>query len=70
MDDTLRGGYDIFGDPRTRGLRSSGGASRVDAEVPLDRAFQRWLDPGNFDSDGRQRTPLSALTGPILVARV
>lgn len=42
----------------------------IDREWPaLDRAFQRWLDPANFDQQGRQRTSLSALTGPILVAR-
>jgi RimJ/RimL family protein N-acetyltransferase len=42
----------------------------IDREWPaLDRAFTQWLDPANFDRDGRQRTPLSALTGPILVNR-
>jgi RimJ/RimL family protein N-acetyltransferase len=42
----------------------------IDREWPaLDRAFQRWLDPANFDERGRQRTSLGALTGPILVAR-
>lgn len=42
----------------------------IDSEWPaLDRAFRRWLDPSNFDAEGRQRTSLSALTGPILVAR-
>ena len=40
----------------------------IDREWPaLDRAFQRWLDPANFDAEGRQRTSLSELTGPILV---
>ena len=40
----------------------------IDAEWPaLDRAFQEWLDPANFDAAGRQRTRLSALTRPILV---
>ena len=42
----------------------------IDSEWPaLDRAFTSWLDPANFDEQGRQRTSLSALTGPILVAR-
>ena len=42
----------------------------IDREWPaIDRAFQRWLDPSNFDAAGRQRTSLSTLTQPILVAR-
>ena len=42
----------------------------IDRECPaLDAAFQRWLDPANFDQHGRQRMSLSTLTGPILVAR-
>jgi RimJ/RimL family protein N-acetyltransferase len=42
----------------------------IDREWPaLDAAFQRWLDPSNFDAEGRQRTKLADLTGPILVAR-
>ena len=42
----------------------------IDREWPaLDAAFQRWLAPANFDERGRQRTPLSALTAPILVTR-
>ena len=42
----------------------------IDREWPaLERAFTQWLDPANFDGEGRQRTPLSALTGPILVNR-
>jgi RimJ/RimL family protein N-acetyltransferase len=33
--------------------------SIVDGEWPAVReAFERWLDPANFDADGRQRTPL------------
>jgi RimJ/RimL family protein N-acetyltransferase len=40
----------------------------IDAEWPaLDRAFRQWLDPSNFDADGRQRTSLRALTQSILV---
>jgi RimJ/RimL family protein N-acetyltransferase len=42
----------------------------IDREWPaIDRAFQRWLDPSNFDAEGRQRTSLGDLTGPILVSR-
>lgn len=33
----------------------------------LAAAFERWLDPGNFAADGRQRLRLSALTAPLLV---
>jgi RimJ/RimL family protein N-acetyltransferase len=37
--------------------------SIVDREFPrLARAFETWLDPANFDADGRQRQRLSALT--------
>jgi len=28
---------------------------------PIQESFQRWLDPGNFDADGRQRASLSQL---------
>jgi RimJ/RimL family protein N-acetyltransferase len=42
----------------------------IDREWPaLDRAFRQWLDPANFDAQGKQRTPLSTLTGPVLVSR-
>jgi RimJ/RimL family protein N-acetyltransferase len=42
----------------------------IDREWPaIDQAFQRWLDPANFDAEGRQRLSLSELTGPILVSR-
>jgi RimJ/RimL family protein N-acetyltransferase len=42
----------------------------IDAEWPdLKAAFRRWLDPSNFDEQGRQRTSLSVLTGPILKRR-
>ena len=34
----------------------------------LAAAFERWLDPGNFDAEGRQRVSLSMLTAPILTA--
>lgn len=33
----------------------------------LAAAFERWLDPANFDADGRQRTRLTELTAPLLV---
>lgn len=36
--------------------------SVIDSEWPaLSRAFDRWLDPANFDAFGRQKRPLSAL---------
>ena len=42
----------------------------IDSEWPaLREAFSRWLDPANFDRDGRQRLRLSDLTGPILKRR-
>ncbi|NND17666.1 MAG: GNAT family N-acetyltransferase, partial [Silicimonas sp.] len=28
-----------------------------------------WLDPANFDADGRQKTRLADLTAPILATR-
>ncbi|MEN9933561.1 MAG: hypothetical protein RLZZ387_140 [Chloroflexota bacterium] len=40
----------------------------IDGEWPaLEAAFERWLDPANFDMQGRQRVRLSELTAPILV---
>jgi L-amino acid N-acyltransferase YncA len=42
----------------------------IDSEWPaLDQAFTRWLDPDNFDEQGRQRLRLSDLTAPILKRR-
>ncbi len=42
----------------------------IDKDWPaLREAFTRWLDPSNFDNEGRQRMPLSELTQPILNAR-
>ncbi len=42
----------------------------IDAEWPaLQRAYETWLDPVNFDQEGRQVQRLSELTRPILVAR-
>lgn len=39
----------------------------VDTDWPaLHQAFSLWLEPGNFDEHGRQRTRLSALTRPFL----
>jgi hypothetical protein len=36
--------------------------SMLDREWPARKAaFERWLDPANFDADGRQRASLSAL---------
>jgi RimJ/RimL family protein N-acetyltransferase len=42
----------------------------IDAEWPaLQVAFGNWLDPSNFDANGKQRTRLSDLTQPILKQR-
>ena len=42
----------------------------TDTEWPaLRAAFERWLDPANFDASGRQLARLSDLTAPVLVAR-
>jgi RimJ/RimL family protein N-acetyltransferase len=39
----------------------------IDAEWPALRAvFETWLDPANFDADGRQRRRLSDMTAPFL----
>ena len=41
----------------------------IDAEWPaLDAAFRQWLDPSNFDREGRQKTSLSDLTRAVRVA--
>jgi RimJ/RimL family protein N-acetyltransferase len=42
----------------------------IDHEWPtLNVAFRYWLNPTNFDEHGRQRIPLSDMTGPILKQR-
>ena len=42
----------------------------IDSEWPAIRAaMEAWLDPANFDDDGRQRTDLSSLTQDILTSR-
>lgn len=42
----------------------------TDAEWPrVQAALAKWLAPGNFDAEGRQRQRLSALTAPLLAAR-
>jgi RimJ/RimL family protein N-acetyltransferase len=39
----------------------------IDSEWPaLREAFDKWLDPANFDAQGKQRLRLSDLTAPIL----
>ncbi len=41
----------------------------IDGEWPeLRAAFEAWLDPANFDAEGRQRQRLSELTRPLLAA--
>ena len=50
--------------------RDTAWSAMIDKEWPaLDRAFRRWLDPDNFDAQGRQRERLGDLTGPILKQR-
>jgi RimJ/RimL family protein N-acetyltransferase len=40
--------------------------SMLDREWPARKAaFERWLDPENFDADGRQRVSLRALNGEV-----
>ena len=42
----------------------------IDSEWPaLEQAFETWLDPDNFDADGRQKQSLADLTAAILAAR-
>lgn len=42
----------------------------IDQEWPnLNAAFQNWLSPENFDSNGAQRVSLSSITDSILVRR-
>lgn len=42
----------------------------IDLEWPaLNKAFQTWLSPENFDDAGEQRVALSKLTASILVSR-
>jgi RimJ/RimL family protein N-acetyltransferase len=41
----------------------------VDWSAGLHDAWRRWLDPGNFDAEGRQRLRLSEITAPFVHAR-
>jgi hypothetical protein len=42
----------------------------IDSEWPrLEEAFLTWLDPSNFDGNGKQRTRLTDLTLPMLKQR-
>ena len=44
--------------------------SIIDGEwLALRAAFERWLDPANFDAQGNQRVSLSSLTGPLVKQR-
>lgn len=44
------------------GNRDSAWFSMLDGEWPTVRAeFERWLDPGNFEPDGRQRSRLETM---------
>lgn len=50
--------------------RNTAWYAAIDSEWPaLETAFETWLDPANFDADGRQKQSLSALTTPILVSK-
>jgi hypothetical protein len=41
----------------------------VDAEWPrLEAAFEAWLVPANFDTEGHQKVSLRQFTRPVLVA--
>src|SRR5213078_431462 len=43
--------------------------SLLDSEWPTSKeAFDRWLEPGNFDSEGRQRRSLQAIRSEIISA--
>ena len=42
----------------------------IDSEWPeLERAYLTWLDPANFDAQGKQRKRLSELTAPVVKQR-
>lgn len=42
----------------------------IDRDWPqLQAALRRWLDPANFDADGRQRVSLASLTAPLVERR-
>lgn len=43
--------------------------SALDSEWPgIRAAFETWLDPANFDGEGRQRRSLAHMTRPLLAA--
>jgi hypothetical protein len=35
----------------------------------LKAAFQKWLEPSNFDENSQQKVSLSSLTAPLLKQR-
>lgn len=42
----------------------------IDRDWPaLEKVYLQWLDPANFNAQGRQRVRLSDLTAPLLAAR-
>jgi RimJ/RimL family protein N-acetyltransferase len=46
--------------------RDTAWLSMLDSEWPKRKAaFERWLDPGNFDASGRQKVSLSALNREV-----
>lgn len=71
----LRLGFSFEGVFRHAGIvkgrnRDTAWYAMVDADWPgLSAAHARWLEPANFDAEGRQRARLSDLTRPHLVAQ-
>lgn len=50
--------------------RDSAWFSIIDSEWPeLEKVFLKWLDPSNFDANGKQLSRLSDLTRPLLKQR-
>jgi len=48
--------------------RDSAWYAAIDSEWPaIERAFEAWLAPENFDAHGKQKRSLSELTRPVLV---
>ena len=41
----------------------------LDWNAGLRAAYERWLDPANFDADGKQKVRLSELTAPFVHAK-
>jgi len=71
----LRLGFSYEGVFRQAGIvkgrnRDTAWYAAIDAEWPaLEQAYLAWLAPANFDATGRQRSPLAALTAPVIKQR-